>query len=331
MARAARRIQLLIRAHDHGLTQFELRDERVERAIIWSGRMNRSTPVSFTPSIRWRCVSRNFDDIARRAWPFSLWGKPLPYRVAIYAYRLLRGVMNALAWAVKIPVGLALGVRWSALVAASTQSDAAGARMIMLASAHVRRRWRVVRGLFPGRGLIRMHQRRAEIASIMSGTRQFHTSDVRRSARVETASRASHHLLALRRLLRGNGHLPVCRRRARPAARAPSTPETPVSEYVRIAHAQRLDGREQLALHILETAITMTSVDASVAFEIARTHGAAGHVDRALAMYDTAIELDPEFLDAHWQRGVLLERRGQVDDALKRRGAERSKAARRPH
>ena len=33
-------------------------------------------------------------------------------------------------------------------------------------------------------------------------------------------------------------------------------------------------------------------------------------------MYDTAIALDPEFIDAHWHRGVLLERRGQIDEAL---------------
>jgi tetratricopeptide (TPR) repeat protein len=188
--------------------------------------------------------------------------------------------------------------------------------MIMSASALARGRWQFGRGLFPGRGLIRIHQRRAEeIAGIMSGTRQFQTSDVTRSARVETASRASHHLLALSAY---SDTADICLSVADEPGLLPEprAPETPASEYVRIAHAQRLDGREQLALHILETAIVMTSVDASVAFEIAQTHGAAGHVDRALTMYDTAIRLDPECLDAHWQRGVLLERRGQVDEAL---------------
>jgi tetratricopeptide (TPR) repeat protein len=159
-------------------------------------------------------------------------------------------------------------------------------------------------------------QRAAAIASIVSGTRQFqNTSAGTRSARVETASRASHHLVALTAYSEAAD---ICLSVADepgviPEARAP---ETPAAEYVQIAHAQRLDGRERLALQILEAAITMTSVDASVAFEIAQTYGAAGHVDRALAMYDTAIRLDPGFLDAHWHRGVLLERRGQIDAAL---------------
>ena len=56
--------------------------------------------------------------------------------------------------------------------------------------------------------------------------------------------------------------------------------------------------------------------DASVAYEIAQVHAAARQVDRALEMYEAAIGLSPQCLDAHWERGVLLERRGQIDEAL---------------
>jgi hypothetical protein len=33
-------------------------------------------------------------------------------------------------------------------------------------------------------------------------------------------------------------------------------------------------------------------------------------------MYEAAIRIDPDCHDAHWERGVLLERRGQIDEAL---------------
>ena len=33
-------------------------------------------------------------------------------------------------------------------------------------------------------------------------------------------------------------------------------------------------------------------------------------------MYEAALQIEPGFLDAHWERGVLLERRGQIDEAL---------------
>lgn len=96
----------------------------------------------------------------------------------------------------------------------------------------------------------------------------------------------------------------------------PRHPDTPSAEYVRVARAQRLEGYDRLALSILETARRLTSVDASVPYEIAKTHAAADRIDRALALYETAIELDPDCLEAHWERGVLFERRGQIDEAI---------------
>jgi GT2 family glycosyltransferase len=96
----------------------------------------------------------------------------------------------------------------------------------------------------------------------------------------------------------------------------PREPATSADQYVRIARGQRLDGHERLALDILEVAKRLVPIDASVPYEIAQIHTAVSHIDRALAMYDTAIGLAPDFLDAHWERGVLLERRGQIDEAL---------------
>jgi len=96
----------------------------------------------------------------------------------------------------------------------------------------------------------------------------------------------------------------------------PQEAETSADVYIRVAQAQRLDGHERLALDILEVATRLMPVEVSVLFEIARAHAAANRIDGALAMYDTAIGLAPDFLEAHWERGVLLERRGQIDEAL---------------
>ena len=49
---------------------------------------------------------------------------------------------------------------------------------------------------------------------------------------------------------------------------------------------------------------------------IARIHATAGRIDRALAVYERLERLSPECLDAHWERGQLLERRGEIDRAL---------------
>ena len=78
----------------------------------------------------------------------------------------------------------------------------------------------------------------------------------------------------------------------------------------------RFDGHGELALAVLEVARRLTDVDASVYYEIAQAYAAADRIDRALAMHDEALRLDPGFVESHWERGVLLERRGQVDEAL---------------
>jgi Tetratricopeptide repeat/Glycosyl transferase family 2 len=151
---------------------------------------------------------------------------------------------------------------------------------------------------------------------IASDTTRFHGSpDLLRACLTGAALSCARHLLVL-----GAGHdaVDVCLSVADESGLlpAPRQPETPAAEYVGIAHGQRLDGREQLALDILATAMTLTSGDASVALEIGLTHAAAGRINRALDMYEAAIRIDPDCHDAHWERGVLLERRGQIDEAL---------------
>jgi tetratricopeptide (TPR) repeat protein len=107
-------------------------------------------------------------------------------------------------------------------------------------------------------------------------------------------------------------------------------PDTPQDEYVRTARGHRLDGRRDLALHILEAAGRLTRVEASVLYEIAETCAEFGHIERALDMFAAAIVLAPDCLDAHWERGVLLERRGQIDEALEAwRQSDLSRNARR--
>jgi tetratricopeptide (TPR) repeat protein len=96
----------------------------------------------------------------------------------------------------------------------------------------------------------------------------------------------------------------------------PPRPDTPSWEYARLARRLRADGRDEIGLAILDTARRLIIVDALVYYEVAQAHAAAGRIDRALAMHDEAIRVDPAFLESHWERGALLKRRGQVDEAL---------------
>ena len=134
------------------------------------------------------------------------------------------------------------------------------------------------------------------------------------SNRVDTALRSARRSLSLgdRRMA-----AELCLSVADESRRLPEPrPDTSADEYVRIARGQRCDGHGDLALAILEAACRLTRVEASVLYEIAETNATAGHIDRALALYTAAVRLAPDFLEAHWKRGVLLERRGQIDEAL---------------
>jgi predicted O-linked N-acetylglucosamine transferase (SPINDLY family) len=93
------------------------------------------------------------------------------------------------------------------------------------------------------------------------------------------------------------------------------TPEEATAAHVSAARSQRLGGDERLAIQTLEVA-THLRADATISFELALAHRALGRTHRALKMLDTAIGLDPTFREAHWTRGLLLEGRGQVDEAM---------------
>ncbi len=122
MARAARKIQLLIIAHEHRLEEFELREDPRRRVIVLLYRGRVHVWLSYAID-HVRLSLRQFDHVARRNVPWSLWGKPRAYRMAVPIYRALWcGVTLAIAL-LKVPVGLAMGVPWAALVAATRHPE----------------------------------------------------------------------------------------------------------------------------------------------------------------------------------------------------------------
>jgi glycosyltransferase involved in cell wall biosynthesis len=136
-----------------------------------------------------------------------------------------------------------------------------------------------------------------------------------RDARVATALSFGRHLIDLG--ARGKGvALMLSVADASGRLPAPRAADTPATDWVHAAHGERVDDRPRLALRILETARLLARVDAAVPFEIAQTYADEGRIARALEMYDEAVALDPGHLEAHWERGVLLERRGQIDEAI---------------
>lgn len=93
------------------------------------------------------------------------------------------------------------------------------------------------------------------------------------------------------------------------------SPAQTIAAHVSAARSKRLAGQERLALQVLEVARLLWA-DAAISFELAQTHAALGRTHRALEMLDLAIQLEPSMKEAHWERGLLLERRGEVDEAL---------------
>lgn len=119
MARAARRVQLFIVAYEQGFREWELREDPARQSIMLVVPPERVHALVFYAIDHVAVRFRNFDYIARRSWPFSLWGKPPAYKAAVYIYRGLRRTADVLIALVKIPVGLALGVSWSSLIAST--------------------------------------------------------------------------------------------------------------------------------------------------------------------------------------------------------------------
>ncbi len=114
-ARTARRLQLAIIAHELKLPAYELRDDANWKSITLV-HDNRAISRQFY-SIDYVGVSlSHFSYIALRKWPYSLWGKSLPFRTSAYAYRGLHAVSVAVVGIAKIPIGMLLGFKLRAML-----------------------------------------------------------------------------------------------------------------------------------------------------------------------------------------------------------------------
>lgn len=126
-ARAARRLQLMIMAHELKLPSYELREDAEYKSVtLVHG--DRAIARVYYPIDYVAVTLAHFDHIARRrldVWPYSLLGKSLPFRLAAHAYRVVRPIAVGTWAAVKIPIGLLLGFRIRALFAAFVDTQLA--------------------------------------------------------------------------------------------------------------------------------------------------------------------------------------------------------------
>lgn len=97
---------------------------------------------------------------------------------------------------------------------------------------------------------------------------------------------------------------------------ASSHPTAAVHECARLARRELDAGRDRLALQVLDTARQFTTAEPALLCDVGINQLAAGFVNDALATFEAAIAADPTLVDAHWHRGVILERRGLIDEAL---------------
>ena len=118
MARRARKLQLLITAHEMKLEAFELREERWRRAVVII-QGPRVLVRQFYSLDHVAIGFQQFDYIARRNWPWSLWGKSPTYKAAVHAYRMLLRIGRVALTAIKVPIGLAMGVPWRTVLAST--------------------------------------------------------------------------------------------------------------------------------------------------------------------------------------------------------------------
>jgi Tfp pilus assembly protein PilF len=72
-----------------------------------------------------------------------------------------------------------------------------------------------------------------------------------------------------------------------------------------------------IATTILSTAClqNLLSTEAQQALERGNNHLDTGDLDRAIADYDEAIELDPNYTEAYINRGVVYKNKGDLDRA----------------
>jgi len=121
-ARSARRLQLFIMSYELGLDAYELRDD-VDNKSIALVQNEREYARVFYPIDYVGTAIEHFDYVARRQWPYSLWGRPTAYKLAAFVYRYAHLAWRLVVGTVKLPVGLMLGFRWRAMLAALIHAD----------------------------------------------------------------------------------------------------------------------------------------------------------------------------------------------------------------
>lgn len=89
-----------------------------------------------------------------------------------------------------------------------------------------------------------------------------------------------------------------------------------------------IDRREKL-----REMIERTPNDAFLLFALAMEHGKAGDFDEAVAQFDRTLTADANYVPAHFQKGLTLQKMGRLDDARAalRKGVEVAEATGDPH
>ena len=114
------------------------------------------------------------------------------------------------------------------------------------------------------------------------------------------------------------------------SCRLPPTIDPAVADeaFVSAARGQLVLQNDSLARKIVDVALRLAETRgedhstitpafaAAIPFAVARTYTEQQRTDRAFSMLDWAVSIDPGCRDAYWERGVLLEARGEIDDAL---------------
>ena len=140
MARSARRLQLLILAHEYKVANYEIREDARTKTLELVDIEYERVRARVWYTIDHVAVRlRNFHYIARRDLPHSLFGKSLVYRGALRAYAAVLPTSRAIVVLFKLPLGLLMGIPWTAMRAATVQACPAFERLFNAPHAVLRR------------------------------------------------------------------------------------------------------------------------------------------------------------------------------------------------
>ena len=132
MARAARRVQLYINAHELQLSRFELREDAPRRLItLVQDEKAHASAIYAVDHVALGII--NFDHIARRNWPYSLWGRSPLFKLAVYCYRGMHTCAQIVIGALYLPLGLMMGIPMRALKSGTLYSEHVGSGVRPLA------------------------------------------------------------------------------------------------------------------------------------------------------------------------------------------------------